>query len=116
MPQVSGQFKFSSEAGHQLARDILTPLLPYEPHSYQIEGVCEVLDGLDLLAIIPTGAGKTGYFSMYMLILITISKDPNICSPKKHVPADPAMVIIYPTNSLEEEQVSELLSVIRAEN
>lgn len=107
-PEVLGLFIFSSEAGQQPVRKILKPLLPYEPHDYQIEGVCKLLDGFDLLAIIPTGAGKTGYFSMYMLVLIALSKDCDSHRVKKRVPEHPAMDIIYPTNSLQEEQVSQL--------
>lgn len=31
----------------------------YDPHNYQLDGICLVLDGFDLLATTPTGSGKT---------------------------------------------------------
>ncbi|EGO18685.1 hypothetical protein SERLADRAFT_375114 [Serpula lacrymans var. lacrymans S7.9] len=70
--------------------------------------MCQCLDGKDLLAIVPTGGGKTAYFYMYMLILIAISEKPSLCSPPKYVLANPAMVIVFPTNGLEEEMELEL--------
>jgi hypothetical protein len=54
------------------------------------------------------GSGKTGYFTMHMLLLITLSKDPSIVAPfklKRKVPSNPAMVIVFPTNGVEEEMV-----------
>lgn len=55
-------------------RDILQPLLPYEPHDYQLEGVAKCLDGIDLLAVLPTGSGKTAYYSMLMLAAQSLAK------------------------------------------
>jgi replicative superfamily II helicase len=68
-----------------------------------------MLDGQDLLAILPTGAGKSGLFYMYMLVLISINNSPQLIPQTLmyNVPKDPAMVIIYPTNTLQEEQVSD---------
>lgn len=64
-----------------------------------------MLDGKDLVAILPTGAGKTGYFTMFMLVLVELSLNPSLCSPPVSVPRDPCMIVVYPTNGLEEEQV-----------
>lgn len=64
-------FCWSPPAGYDLCRKILRDSnLPYVPHDYQVEGVCKTLDGIDLLAITPTGSGKTGYLSMYMLVVL----------------------------------------------
>ena len=41
---------------------------------------------------------KTGYFTMHMLLLIALSKDPSIVAPfklKRKVPANPAMAIVF---------------------
>ena len=46
MPSVP----YDSPAGRDLCKDVLKKHLPYEPHDYQLDGVCPVLDGLDLLA------------------------------------------------------------------
>ena len=45
---------------------------------------------------------------MHMLLLIALSKDPSIVAPfklKRKVPANPTMVIVFPTNDVEEEMV-----------
>jgi hypothetical protein len=47
---------------------------------------------------------------MHILLLIALSKDPSIVAPfklKRKVPANPAMVIVFPTNSVKEEMVHE---------
>ena len=83
-------------------------MIPLDPLglALMLEGVAKSLDGVDLLAIIPTGGGKTAYFSMYMLALLAISENPHLCSPPAKVPSDPAMIITYPTICLEQEMVS----------
>jgi hypothetical protein len=45
-------YVFNSSEGYALCRDIL---LPYDPHDYQLEGICKALDGVDVLAVLPTG-------------------------------------------------------------
>jgi hypothetical protein len=77
-PNVSKAFIFSSPEGHTLCQLILAALLPYEPHDFQIEGVCKMLDGVDLFAILATGMGKTGFLSMYMLVVLAIQKEPSL--------------------------------------
>jgi hypothetical protein len=73
-------FQWRSIKGHALARRILKASpLPYDPHDYQIEGICCSLDGMPLLAITPTGSGKTGFYTMYMLVVLAVVKDPTLC-------------------------------------
>ena len=57
-------FRFSSLEGYTLCWQILAKKLPYEPHVVQIEGICKVLDGINLFAILPMGSGKTGFISI----------------------------------------------------
>jgi len=93
--------------GLKLVRQLLRPILPYDCHDHQLEGVCKAVDGVDLLAVIPTGGGKTGYFFMYILLLLEIQKRPAIAaSLKKKHPSNPALVLVSPTNGLEVEMVS----------
>jgi hypothetical protein len=52
-------FVFCSEASEELCRRILKEhLLPYEPYNVQIQGICKVLDHIDLFAILATGTGN----------------------------------------------------------
>jgi hypothetical protein len=90
-----------------LARKVLRLLMPYDPHDDQLEGICKMIDGINLMALTRTGSGKTGYFTMYMLFLLALLKNPSIIVPaKKYVPKNPVMVLIFPTNGVEEEMVS----------
>jgi superfamily II DNA/RNA helicase len=79
--------------------------LPFEPHDYQIEGICAVLDGHDLLATMATGTGKTGYFTMLMLVMCAISKDETLALGGWTFPKDPAMIIVCPMKALQQDMV-----------
>ena len=103
----NSDYQFSTPDGLHLARKILRPLLPYDPHDDQLEGICKMIDGINLMALTRTGSGKTGYYIMYMLLLLALSKDPRIIAPaKKSVPKNPVMVLVFPTNGVEEEMAS----------
>ncbi|KAF7341442.1 hypothetical protein MVEN_01881400 [Mycena venus] len=104
-------FQWQSPEGHALAQHILRASpLPYDPHDYQIEGVCCSLDGVHLLAITPTGSGKTGYYMMYMLIVLAVLKDPTLC-PTAKFPVDPCLVVISPTIPLQLDMAEKMRSV-----
>jgi hypothetical protein len=49
--EAPAPFSFSSPEGYALCRSILKPLLPYDPHDHQLEGICKALDGVDVLAL-----------------------------------------------------------------
>lgn len=103
---AAGRFKFSSPEGHELVRKILRPHFKYPPHDYQVEGVCKSLDGVHLLAIVRTGGGKTGFFLMYMLVLLAILQDNALITKTNlNIPQDPVIIIVYPTIGLEVEMV-----------
>ncbi|KAF8143637.1 P-loop containing nucleoside triphosphate hydrolase protein, partial [Mycena galopus ATCC 62051] len=98
-------FQWQSSEGYALARRILKASpLPYDPHDYQIEGICCSLDGMPLLAITPTGSGKTGFYTMYMLVVQAVVKDPTLC-PTAAFPADPCLLLICPTIPLQLDMV-----------
>lgn len=102
---MSAVFSWNSTEGHDLSRRILrASALPYDPHDYQIEGICCSLDGLDLLAITPTGSGKTGFYTMYMLVILAVLKDPTLC-PTAKFPVDPCLIVVCPTIPLQLEMV-----------
>ena len=100
---MSERFKWSSPSGHILCRDILngTPA-EYEPHDWQIEGVCKSLDGVDLLAITPTGSSKTSYYLLYNLVILAVLKDASLC-PTAKFPKDACLIVICPTIPLQLE-------------
>ena len=45
------EYIFSTPAGHRLARSILRPQLPYDPHDAQLEGICKAVDGTDIMVL-----------------------------------------------------------------
>ncbi|KAJ7702657.1 hypothetical protein B0H17DRAFT_922926, partial [Mycena rosella] len=82
---------------------ILLDVLPhFEPHCYQIDSICKVLDGIDLIAITPTGSGKTGHLFLTILVMIAITKTPSLCATVKFS-KDPTIVVVCPTNSIEQK-------------
>ncbi|KAJ7083420.1 P-loop containing nucleoside triphosphate hydrolase protein, partial [Mycena epipterygia] len=96
-------FTFHSPDGFSLVRGILFSALPtFEPHSYQMDGICKVLDKVDLVAVTPTGSGKTGFLFLTILVMIAIAKNPSLC-PSVVFPKDPAIVVVCPTNSTEQQ-------------
>jgi superfamily II DNA/RNA helicase len=54
-----------------VVQNILADCLPpsFEPHDYQIEGICPAMDGEDVLVTMATGTGKTGFFILLMLVI-----------------------------------------------
>ena len=54
-------YEFNTPEGHRPCRAIVSGKLGYDPRDYQVDGVCRALDGVDLLAITPTGSGKTDF-------------------------------------------------------
>ncbi|KAJ7573715.1 P-loop containing nucleoside triphosphate hydrolase protein [Mycena floridula] len=100
--------RFLSAAGSALCHRILLPLLPFTPHDDQIEGICAALDGIDTFAILPTSAGKTGLFFMYILVARAISRDLLLCSWKAF-PRNPVLIAVCPTNYIENQLESTLL-------
>ena len=81
--------------------------LPFDPHDYQLEGVCKVLDGQDLLAVTPTGSGKTGFIYILLLVLQGLQQKPTLRpSGIRKYPKDPVIFVVCPTIALEEDMVS----------
>jgi Lhr-like helicase len=100
---------FSNPAGFALVKKTIQDTLGLEPHGYQTRGVCATLDGRNLLAIIPTGGGKTGFVYMYLRALLQLRTDPRLHEKvRKKMPERPALVYVLPTNGLEFELVRAL--------
>jgi superfamily II DNA/RNA helicase len=79
---------------------------PIEPHDYQLEGICPLLDGDDVLATMATGTGKTGFFTFLMVVVRAIARDPSLSLEGKGFPDDPGMIVVCPTKALQEDMVS----------
>ena len=75
------KYIFSTPAGHILACSVLRPQLPHDLHDAQLEGICKAVDGIDIMVLTPTGSGKTGYLTMYMLLMISLAANPELVAP-----------------------------------
>ncbi|KAF8806480.1 hypothetical protein BYT27DRAFT_7019657, partial [Phlegmacium glaucopus] len=62
-----------------------------------------VLDGINMLTISATGSRKSAYIYMLMHVILVILEAPDLC-PSVTFPKDPAILVIYPTTALEEDQ------------
>ncbi|KAF8185693.1 P-loop containing nucleoside triphosphate hydrolase protein [Pholiota molesta] len=60
-----------------------------------------------MLAISATGSGKSAYIYMLMHVILAILEEPALC-PSVKFPEDPAILVIYPTTALEEDQESKM--------
>lgn len=99
-------YTFSTPEGRDLCKKILAASpWPHEPHDYQLEGVCKSLDRVDLLAISPTGSGKSGYMVMFMLVYMAIARAPSLCPAAGFKVKDPVMFVVCPTKALEYDMV-----------
>jgi len=98
---------YTTPSGRALVHQILSQCKPVaiEPHDYQCEGICRALDGDDIIATMPTGAGKTGLLSFLMLVIRAISRDSSLALQNRTFPKDPCMLVICPTKALEEDMV-----------
>ena len=38
-----------------------------------LEGICKAIDGIDIMVLIQSGSEKTGYLTMYMLLLLSLA-------------------------------------------
>ena len=91
-------FSFSSDAREELIREVLHDLWLRTPRDHQIEAVGRLPDGIDVLTILPTGAGKTTILTMFMVILDQMKLNPGHYF--RRFPEEPIVVVVYPTNCL----------------
>jgi ATP-dependent helicase YprA (DUF1998 family) len=101
------KFIFNCAEGWALCCQILLKCLPFGPHDYQLQGITSMLDGHNLLVISATGSGRSAYMYMLMHVILAILEDPTLC-PTAKFPCNPAILAIYPTTALEEDQVPSL--------
>ena len=99
------KFKFDSPVGWDLCRRILKERLPFGPHDYQLEGVAAILDKRDFVGVSATGSGKSAYAYMALHVIQGLQADPTLC-PSAKFPPGAAILMVYPTKALEEDQVS----------
>src|ERR1700720_3927027 len=97
---LSNKQKYDSVAGRALCKRILEKYLPYEPHDYVLDGICHVMDGYHLLATTLTGWGKSGYYTLLMLVGREIAADESLMIGEKRFPKDLLMILVLPKKAL----------------
>ncbi|KAJ3719964.1 hypothetical protein C8R42DRAFT_672284 [Lentinula raphanica] len=113
---MSTSFSFHSELGHALISRIGQLHAPFQPHDYILEGIGALLDGRDLVAITPTGSGKTGYIAYTARVVVReLTRHPESFPEIKNLatkfPENPLILAICPTNYLE-YQLEDKMSAI----
>ena len=75
-PPQNSRPTYNTEAGRTLVTDILAKNQPrsIEAHDYQLEGICYALDGVDLVATMATGAGKTGFYCFLRILAVDVGR------------------------------------------
>jgi hypothetical protein len=76
------------------------------PEILEVRNFLPQHNGVDIMVLTPTGSGKTGYLTMFMLLVRSLAADSGLVKPwKKKVCQNPVMVNVFPTNGVEEEMV-----------
>jgi hypothetical protein len=75
---MTSTFKFTSNDGADLCRQILKGRMPYDTHDFQLSAITHLLDGQDVLMCTATGTGKTDTFIRLMHIVLAISENPSL--------------------------------------
>ncbi|KAJ3834400.1 hypothetical protein F5878DRAFT_645156 [Lentinula raphanica] len=73
---MSVSFSFQTQRSYDLISRIVQLYAPFQPHDYVLEGIASLLDGRDLIAITPTGSGKTGYIAYTALVVHELTRHP----------------------------------------
>ncbi|KAJ7108583.1 P-loop containing nucleoside triphosphate hydrolase protein [Mycena epipterygia] len=102
--------KWQTPEGHAIIRKIVKEKIPEWTeglHDWQVIVVAWILDGGDVLCITATGDGKSAIFSVPMIVLLEVARNPTAyrgyVSPKK-----PVGIVIAPTKGLSANIVYEL--------
>ena len=98
---------YNTAVGRNLVCDILMNSQPraIEPHNYQLEGICYALDSIDLVATMATGSGKTGFYCFLMIVILAISRAPELALERMTFPENPCLLLISPTKALQQDMV-----------
>ncbi|KAJ3715175.1 P-loop containing nucleoside triphosphate hydrolase protein [Lentinula raphanica] len=106
---------FKSDNGRALITHIIQLYAPFRPHDYVLDGIGELLDGKDLVAVTLTGSGKTGYIAYTALVVRELTahpeKYPEVQNLTKKFPKNPLMLAICPTNYLEYQLEQKMSSI-----
>ncbi|KAJ7213990.1 P-loop containing nucleoside triphosphate hydrolase protein [Mycena pura] len=107
---MAPKYRWTDAQGRQTLRTIvknLIPQWPYGLYSYQEEVVLRILDGQDVLCCLNTGGGKSAMFSVPLIALREVAKNPDLY-PNLPTRSRPVGILITPTIGLAANIVSDL--------
>ncbi|KAJ7214351.1 P-loop containing nucleoside triphosphate hydrolase protein [Mycena pura] len=107
---MAPQYRWTDAQGRQTLRTIVKNLIPQWPnglYSYQEEVVLRILDGQDVLCCLNTGGGKSAMFSVPLIALREVAKNPDLY-PNLPTRSRPVGILITPTVGLAANIVHEL--------
>ncbi|KAF9050826.1 hypothetical protein BDZ89DRAFT_1108017 [Hymenopellis radicata] len=104
MSTTSSAMSFLSDSGRKVIRDVGKSHLPFDPHDFSIKAAACLLDKSDVMIRTACGSGKTGTIALIAIVLAELHRNPSLVSPG-YVPwwhSNPVMLVICPTNALED--------------
>ncbi|KAJ3735283.1 P-loop containing nucleoside triphosphate hydrolase protein [Lentinula guzmanii] len=105
-------FRFSSDAGLHLCRQLSEKDLHFVPHDYSLIVATNVLDGVDCLFRSACGSGKTGVLALIALCIGKMGKNPSAIPTayRSRIPEKPVILVACPTDALEIDLEAKLRS------
>ncbi|KAF8825886.1 hypothetical protein HHX47_DHR6000571 [Lentinula edodes] len=100
---MANAFRFSSEEGMKLCRELSQPELKFMPHDYSLIIATNIMDGIDCLFRSACGSGKTGILALIALCIVKIGAKNSLVPTKAPliIPDIPVILVICPTDALE---------------
>ncbi|KAK7006543.1 P-loop containing nucleoside triphosphate hydrolase protein [Favolaschia claudopus] len=107
---MPSQHRWTDAQGRQTVQTIVKKLIPQWSnglYSYQEDVILRVLDGQDVLCCLNTGGGKSAMFSVPLIVLREMTRNPHLY-PRLRTRARPVGIVITPTKGLAANIVHEL--------
>ncbi|KAK6987803.1 P-loop containing nucleoside triphosphate hydrolase protein [Favolaschia claudopus] len=111
---MAPQIRWKSTQGRDTVAQIVKKLVPRWKnglHAWQLDLVGRILDGEDLLCCIATGAGKSALFSVPIIVLRELARNPGNYPNLPVRTTFPVGLVITPTKGLAANIVSELANL-----
>ncbi|KAJ3775980.1 hypothetical protein FB446DRAFT_842792 [Lentinula raphanica] len=106
---------FGSQEGRALISRIVQLYAPSRPYDYVLDGIGQLLDGVESVAVTLTSLGKTAYIAYTALVIRELTahpeRYPEVQNLAKKFPRNPLMLAICPTSYLNYQLRKRLSSI-----
>ncbi|KII90231.1 hypothetical protein PLICRDRAFT_53320 [Plicaturopsis crispa FD-325 SS-3] len=108
------RYLWQSLLGRGTVETIVKKCIPAWSHGlrdYQLDLVTRAMDGESILAIVPTGGGKSAVYGVPLVVWLEINKNPHLYHPELPRFEKPVGLVISPTKGLSANIVYELAAL-----